>query len=108
MWTLVWWVLPLGAVATFALVGRSLWRSARGLGRELAASGRAAERFSVALDAATSAYDAAHPPVGPQLAEDLASHRARLAGLRAERAERREVRRARHRETYRRWTEFNR
>jgi hypothetical protein len=108
VWTLVWWVLSLAAVATFVLVGRSLWRSVRSLGREVAASGHAAERFSARLTAQTSTYTDGHPRVRPQLEDDLESHRARIAGLRAERAERRRRRRTAHQKTYRRWLEFNR
>lgn len=108
MWTIVWWVLALAAVATFVLVGWSLWRSGRDLVREVSATGRAADRFSAALAERTSADTQSRAPVVAQLDDTMASHRARLASLRAERAARSADRRVRHEETYRRWLVFNR
>jgi len=46
MWVLLWGVLVLGTLATFALLGRSLWRKGMALGEEMAV---ASERFA-ALD----------------------------------------------------------
>ncbi|MGC5166245.1 hypothetical protein [Luteimicrobium sp. DT211] len=107
-WTLVWWVLALGAVATFALVGLRLWRAGRGLLRELSAAGRAFEDLSRSIDAATAAQTAAQEEIRPTLFDDPAEHRARILTLRLERDERRARRRASHRATYERWSAFNR
>jgi hypothetical protein len=108
VWTLVWWLLALGAVATFVLVGLRLWRAGKGLLRELSAAGRAFEDLSRGIDAAVAAQQAAQEEIRPTLFDDPAEHRARLLTLRLERDERRARRRASHQATYERWSEFNR
>ncbi|GAA4833439.1 hypothetical protein GCM10023221_07350 [Luteimicrobium xylanilyticum] len=108
VWTLVWWVLALGAVATFALVGLRLWRSGKALFAELSAAGRAFEDLSRSIDAAVAAQQAAQTGIRPTLFDDPAEHRARLLTLRLEREDRKARRKASHRATYERWDEFNR
>jgi hypothetical protein len=104
----VWWVLALGAAATFVLVGLRLWRAGRGLLAELSAAGRAFEDLSRGIDAATAAQQAAQEEIRPTLFDDPEEHRARLLTLRLERDDRRARRRASHEATYEKWRAFNR
>ena len=108
VWTLVWWLLALGAIATFVLVGLRLWRAGKGLLKELSAAGRAFEDLSRNIDAATAAQQAGQEEIRPTLFDDPAEHRARLLTLQLEREDRKARRRASHEATYARWREFNR
>lgn len=108
VWTLVWWVLALGAVATFVLVGLRLWRAAKALLRELSAAGRAFEDLSRSIDAAVAAQQATQEEIRPTLFDDPEEHRARLLTLRLERDERKARRRSSHQATYDAWRAFNR
>lgn len=77
MWWLVWVVLVLGALATFAVVGRDLWVRVKALGRQ---AGEAAELLG-RLDAA--AGDEA--PSAPRHVPGVTGDEATLARARATR-----------------------
>ncbi|PJI85559.1 hypothetical protein [Luteimicrobium subarcticum] len=107
MFTVLWWVLGVGAVVVLALVLLRLWRSGTALLRALGEASVVLDRFDAALRAAQAAR-AERPDIVPQLDDDLADLRAEVARLRVERLVRRYERRTSHEATYRRWAAFNR
>lgn len=91
MWWLVWVLLGLGALATFALLGLRLWRQVKALGRQAAAAGALLE----CLDATGDAPGAAPPRHVPGVVGDpraLARARATRTRVAADRAQRRAAR----------------
>jgi len=104
LWFSVWTVLVLATLGGAFLLGRSLWRSAVGLGRELS---RAAEVTAALADKVEQLNAAAGvPDTGATLFADRDVLRARRAELRAEAAVRRVAREERRTATRQRWLAY--
>jgi len=101
LWFTVWTVLVLATLAGAFLVGRRLWRSAVGLGREMARAGDVAQRLSARAAELEAQARAAGVEVRPALGRDPQEVRDRVELLRAVRREHRAVIRERRRGTVR-------
>ena len=92
LWFLLWTVLVLGTLAGAFFLGRRLWRSSLGLGREL---GRASEVLAELAERSQELERLARanaPDTGPTLFADRDELRATRDRLRDERVERRAAR----------------
>jgi hypothetical protein len=100
-WFIVWAVLIIGWLVGVFFGLRWLWRKAVAFGREVEGLAEVADRLSTALENHPAAAPVPEPSVGTDPADvDL---RARVKATRRARAQRRTVRDARHRQTYREW-----
>ena len=104
LWFSVWTVLVLATLAGAFLLGRSLWRSAVALGRELSRAADVTAQLAVRVDELQAAAD--RPETGPTLFADRAALRARLDALREAAAGRRAEREQRHVATRLRWQAY--
>lgn len=112
LWFAVWTTLVVATLVGAFVLGRSLWRSVRGLLAELRRASDVMERLETRLAeleeaAAAAAASLPGPDVGAG-AERRAEIRAVLARLRQQREDRAAVRAERHLGTYERWRSFSR
>jgi hypothetical protein len=106
LWFTVWTLLVLGALATFALLGRDLWRKGR---RFMTEAGRAAELLET-LETQVAELEGTLPlssPAPVELQDPGPAHERRALAL-VDRERRRRARAARHESTYRRWRSLSR
>lgn len=92
IWWLTWSVLVVGTLVGAFFLGRSLWRRAVALGRELSRAGAVAGQLSDRVDeleAARAARTWVHPLLADE--DDRAGWRAGIAERRAARRARREA-----------------
>jgi len=104
LWFSVWTVLVLATLAGAFLLGRSLWRSAVALGRELSRAADVTAQLAERVDELQAAAD--RRETGPTLFADRAVLRARLDALREAAAGRRAEREQRHVATRLRWQAY--
>jgi hypothetical protein len=104
LWFTVWTLLVLATLGGAFLVGRSLWRSAVALGRELARAADVTAQLADRVDELRAAADARD--TGPTLFADRDVLRAQLAEVRAGAADRRVERDARRASTRLRWRAY--
>lgn len=104
-WFTVWTLLVLVTLGGAFLLGRDLWRKGQALLAEVERAAGVAATFTERTDELTAAQAA---PATHDLLTDRAEHRARLADLRATRADRREARRLRHERTVLGWRAYTR
>ena len=104
LWFSVWTVLVLATLGGAFLLGRSLWRSAVALGRELSRAADVAAQLAERVDELQAA--ASRRDTGPTLFADRDVLRARLDGLREAAAGRRAEREERHVATRLRWQAY--
>ncbi|MDF9877986.1 hypothetical protein [Cellulosimicrobium cellulans] len=107
MWFWVWTLLVVGTLVGAFFLARHLWRSAKGLGRELSRASRVAADMSARADELSRALEEAQPSTAPTLFDDPVVLQERVDLLRAERAERRVLRRRRDEQVWSRWRRFN-
>jgi hypothetical protein len=88
-------------------LARRLWRSVKGLGRELSRASQVAADMSARADELSRALEEAQPSTAPTLFDDPVVLQERVDLLRAERAERRVQRRRRDEQVWSRWRRFN-
>lgn len=104
LWFTVWTLLVVGALVTFFLLGRDLWRKA---GRLLHEAGRAVDmldRLTAQIEEAERTLPLTAP--APVDLRDDGPARERLARARAAAERCRAARRARHELVYARWRAF--
>ena len=107
MWFWVWSALVVGTLVGAFFLARHLWRSVRGLGRELARASQVAGEMSARADELSRQLAEAQPSTAPTLFDDPVVLRERVDLLRAQKAERREERRRRDEQVWSRWRRFN-
>jgi hypothetical protein len=107
MWFTIWSVLVVGTLVGAFFLGRDLWRKAKALLRQMSESSQVMDRFARRTDELTAAAAAAQPSTAPTLFDDPVVLHERVEDLRAERAERRVLRRTRNKVTWDRWRRFN-
>lgn len=107
MWFWVWTVLVVGALVGAFFLARRLWRSVRGLGRELSRASEVAARMGARADELSRALQEAQPSTAPTLFEDPVVLQERVDVLRARRVDRRADRRRRDELVWSRWRRFN-
>jgi hypothetical protein len=107
MWFWVWTLLVVGTLVGAFFLARRLWRSVKGLGRELSRASRVAADMSARADELSRAVEEAQPSTAPTLFDDPVVLQERVDLLRAERAERRVQRRRRDEQVWSRWRRFN-
>jgi hypothetical protein len=107
MWFWVWTLLVVGTLVGAFFLARHLWRSVKGLGRELSRASQVAADMSARADELSRALEAAQPSTAPTLFDDPVVLQERVDLLRAERAERRVERRRRDEQVWSRWRRFN-
>jgi hypothetical protein len=105
VWFTVWTLLVLGTLGGAFLLGRDLWRKGGVLLAEVERAGGVAGKIADRADVLAAA---APPRPTHDLLTGRAVHRARLAELRAVRAEQREARRLRHERTVLGWRAYTR
>lgn len=106
MWFWIWTVLVLATLVGAFFLGRTLWRKAVALGREL---GRASEVAAELSERVTELQEIAArqaPDTSPTVFSDLEPLRARRAALRDEADLRKAARQDRHRATVRGWRAY--
>lgn len=103
-WWLVWTLLVLGTLVGAFFLGRSLWRRAVALGREVARASEQTARLGELADEYAAAARERNPVPPVALGREPAELRVRLAGVRAGRDRRRQERAARHREAWAGWS----
>ena len=104
LWFTVWTVLVLATLGGAFLLGRSLWRSAVALGRELSRAAEVTAQLADRVDELRAAAETRE--TGPTLFADRDVLRARLAEVRAGAAERRAEREGRRAATRLRWRAY--
>ncbi|WP_454729265.1 hypothetical protein [Cellulosimicrobium protaetiae] len=107
MWFWVWTLLVVGTLVGAFFLARRLWRSVKGLGRELSRASQVAADVSARADELSRALEEAQPSTAPTLFDDPVVLQERVDLLRAERAERRVLRRRRDEQVWSRWRRFN-
>ncbi|KLN34234.1 hypothetical protein ACFVSK_08575 [Cellulosimicrobium cellulans] len=107
MWFWVWTLLVVGTLVGAFFLARRLWRSVKGLGRELSRASQVAADLSARADELSRALEEAQPSTAPTLFDDPVVLQERVDLLRAERAERRVLRRRRDEQVWSRWRRFN-
>jgi len=107
MWFWVWTLLVVGTLVGAFFLARRLWRSVKGLGRELSRASQVAADMSARADELSRALEEARPSTTPTLFDDPVVLQERVDLLRAERAERRVQRRRRDEQVWSRWRRFN-
>ncbi|MBM7819927.1 hypothetical protein JOE63_002404 [Cellulosimicrobium cellulans] len=107
MWFWVWTLLVVGTLVGAIFLARHLWRSVKGLGRELSRASQVAADMSARADELSRALEEAQPSTAPTLFDDPVVLQERVDLLRAERAERRVQRRRRDEQVWSRWRRFN-
>ncbi|QJW36799.1 hypothetical protein [Cellulosimicrobium protaetiae] len=107
MWFWVWTLLVVGTLVGAFFLARRLWRSVKGLGRELSRASQVAADMSARADELSRALEEAQPSTAPTLFDDPVVLQERVDALRAERAERRDERRRRDEQVWARWRRFN-
>lgn len=107
MWFWVWTLLVVGTLVGAFFLARRLWRSVKGLGRELSRASQVAADLSARADELSRALEEAQPSTAPTLFDDPVVLQERMDLLRAERAERRVLRRRRDEQVWSRWRRFN-
>lgn len=107
MWFWVWTLLVVGTIVGAFFLARRLWRSVKGLGRELSRASQVAADMSARADELSRALEEAQPSTAPTLFDDPVVLQERVDLLRAERAERRVERRRRDEQVWSRWRRFN-
>ncbi|MCO7271793.1 MULTISPECIES: hypothetical protein [Cellulosimicrobium] len=107
MWFWVWTLLVVGTLVGAFFLARRLWRSVKGLGRELSRASQVAADMSARADELSRALEEAQPSTAPTLFDDPVVLQERVDLLRAERAERRVQRRRRDEQVWSRWRRFN-
>lgn len=107
MWFWVWTALVVGTLVGAFFLARHLWRSVKGLGRELAHASQVVGEMSVRADELSRRLAEAQPSTAPTLFDDPVVLQGRVDLLRAARAERREARRRRDEQVWSRWRRFN-
>ncbi|ARU54039.1 hypothetical protein CBR64_18540 [Cellulosimicrobium cellulans] len=107
MWFWVWTLLVVGTLVGAFFLARHLWRSVKGLGRELSRASQVAADMSARADELSRALEEAQPSTAPTLFDDPVVLQERVDLLRAERAERRVQRRRRDEQVWSRWRRFN-
>ncbi|GED08724.1 hypothetical protein [Cellulosimicrobium cellulans] len=107
MWFWVWTLLVVGTLVGAFFLARRLWRSVKGLGRELSRASQVAADMSARADELSRALEEAQPSTAPTLFDDPVGLQERVDLLRAERAERRVLRRRRDEQVWSRWRRFN-
>ena len=107
MWFWVWTLLVVGTLVGAFFLARRLWRSVKGLGRELSRASQVAADLSARADELSRALEEAQPSTAPTLFDDPVVLQERVDLLRAERAERRVERRRRDEQVWSRWRRFN-
>lgn len=107
MWFWVWTLLVVGTLVGAFFLARRLWRSVKGLGRELSRASQVAADMSARADELSRALEEAQPSTAPTLFDDPVVLQERVDLLRAERAERRVLRRRRDEQVWSRWRRFN-
>ncbi len=107
MWFWVWTLLVVGTLVGAFFLARHLWRSVKGLGRELSRASQVAADMSARADELSRALEEAQPSTAPTLFDDPVVLQERVDLLRAERAERRAQRRRRDEQVWSRWRRFN-
>src|SRR5690554_2006288 len=106
LWFTVWTLLVAGALVTFFLVGRDLWRKAKRLGAAADEAAQALGRLEELVAEAQESLPLTTP--APVSLDDPEPARARLA-LAAQATERRRAARAaRHEAAYARWRALTR
>lgn len=107
MWFWVWTLLVVGTLVGAFFLARRLWRSVKGLCRELSRASQVASEMGVRADELARRLEAEQPSTAPTLDDDPVVLRERVDALRAERAERRVLRRQRDERVWARWRRFN-
>ena len=107
MWFWIWTLLVVGTLVGAFYLARRLWRSVKGLGRELSRASQVAADLSARADELSRALEEAQPSTAPTLFDDPVVLQERVDLLRAERAERRVLRRRRDEQVWSRWRRFN-
>lgn len=107
MWFWIWTLLVVGTLVGAFFLARRLWRSVKGLGRELSRASQVAADLSARADELSRALEEAQPSTAPTLFDDPVVLQERVDLLRAERAERRVLRRRRDEQVWSRWRRFN-
>jgi len=107
MWFWVWTALVVGMLVGAFFLARRLWRSVKGLGRELSRASRVAGEMGARADELSRRLAEAQPSTAPTLFDDQVELRVRVDALRERRAERREERRVRDEQVWSRWRRFN-
>ncbi|MFD4991995.1 hypothetical protein ACFWH7_09380 [Cellulosimicrobium cellulans] len=107
MWFWIWTLLVVGTLVGAFFLARRLWRSMKGLGRELSRASQVAADLSARADELSRALEEAQPSTAPTLFDDPVVLQERVDLLRAERAERRVLRRRRDEQVWSRWRRFN-
>ena len=107
MWFWVWTLLVVGTLVGAFFLARRLWRSVKALGRELSRASQVAADMSARADELSRALEEAQPSTAPTLFDDPVVLQERVDLLRAERAERRVLRRRRDEQVWSRWRRFN-
>ncbi|MFJ2519579.1 hypothetical protein ACIOWF_11470 [Cellulosimicrobium cellulans] len=107
MWFWVWTLLVVGTLVGAFFLARRLWRSVKGLGRELSRASQVAADLSARADELSRALEEAQPSTAPTLFDDPVVLQERVDLLRAERAKRRVLRRRRDEQVWSRWRRFN-
>lgn|SRR5690606_4080381 len=101
LWFTVWTLLVVGALVTFFLIGRDLWRRARRFGEAAAEAAQALDRLEEQVAAARETLPLTTP--APVSLDDPEPARARLALAAQAKERRRLARQARHEAAYARW-----
>lgn len=107
MWFWVWTLLVVGTLVGAFFLARRLWRSVKGLGRELSRASQVAADLGARADELARAQQEVQPSTAPTLFDDPVELRARVDVLRADREERRVQRRRRDEQVWSRWRRFN-
>jgi hypothetical protein len=107
MWFWVWTLLVVGTLVGAFFLARRLWRSVKGLGRELARASQVASDLGTRADEIARRLEAEQPSTAPTLYDDPVVLRERVDALRAEKAGRRVLRRQRDEQVWARWRRFN-
>jgi hypothetical protein len=107
MWFWIWTALVVGTLVGAFFLARHLWRSVKGLGRELSHASQVAGEMSARADELSRRLADAQPSTAPTLFDDPVELRVRVDELRERRAERREERRRRGEQVWSRWRRFN-
>lgn len=107
MWVWLWVGLVVAAGVGAFFVGRSLWRSVKGLGREAARASDVLAQASARAQRVGAELAAAQPSTAPTLFDDPIELRGHLAGVRANGARLRAARRRRDALVWARWRRFN-
>ena len=105
LWFTVWTLLVVGALVTFFLLGRDLWRKAKRLAREAGRAAEVLDRLEEQIALAEQTLPLTTP--APVELSDAGPARERLELLRAAAGRRRERRQARHELAYARWRSFS-